>query len=86
MSVEHLVLIAREFCRLYRVRIVSFAALAAAAGASAASVEGIPVHGTRQESAAALENVLRAVPALNAKNEEFAHFCAQVYLSVAEVM
>lgn len=86
MSVEHLILIAREFCRTYRVRIVSFAALAAAAGASIASVEGIPVHGTRQESAAALENVLRAVPALNAKNEEFAHFCAQVYLSVAEVM
>ncbi|WP_295804892.1 cell filamentation protein Fic [uncultured Corynebacterium sp.] len=86
MSIEHLVLIAREFCRTYRVRIVSFAALAAAAGASTASVEGIPVHGTRQESAAALETVLRAFPALNAENEEFARFCAQVYLSVAEVM
>ena len=86
MNIEHLVLIARQFCHIYRVRIVSFAALAAAAGASTASVEGIPVHGTRQESAAALETVLRAVPALSTKNEEFARFCAQVYLSVAEVM
>lgn len=86
MSVEHLVLIAREFCRVYRVRIVSFAALAAAAGASTATVEGIRVHGSHQDAARSLETVLRAVPALSGKNEEFAHFCAEVYRSVAEVM
>ena len=86
MSVEQLVLVAREFCRVYRVRILDFAALAAAAAASTASIEGIAVHGNRHEAARALESVLKAVPALSGKNEEFAGFCAQVYLSVAEVM
>ena len=86
MSVEHLVLIAREFCRAHHVRIVSFAALAAAAGASTAMVEGIRVHGSHEDAARSVETVLRAVPALSGKNEEFARFCAQIYRSVTEVM
>ncbi len=32
MNVEQLVVVAREFCRVYRVRITNFAALAAAVG------------------------------------------------------
>lgn len=86
MSVEQLVVIAREFCRVYRVRITDFAALAAAAAASTASIEGIAVHSSRTAAAHSLETVLRSVPALSGKNEEFARLCAQVYLSVAEVM
>ena len=86
MNVEQLVVIAREFCRVYRVRITNFAVLAAAAAASTASIEGIAVHGSRAAAAHSLETVLRSVPALNGKNEEFARLCAQVYLSVAEVM
>ena len=86
MNVEQLLLIAREFCQAYRVRVTDFAALAAAAAASTATVEGIAVHGSRTAAAEALETVLRAVPALSGKNEQFARFCAEVYLSVAEVM
>ena len=86
MNVEQLVVVAREFCRVYRVRITDFAALAAAAAASTASVEGIAVHGSLAAAAHSLETVLRSVPALSGKNEEFARLCAQVYLSVAEVM
>ncbi|HIX79460.1 MAG TPA: cell filamentation protein Fic [Candidatus Corynebacterium faecipullorum] len=86
MNAEQLLLIAREFCQAYRVRVINFAALAAAAAASTATVEGIAVHGSRSAAAESLETVLRAVPALSGKNEEFARFCAEVYLSVAEVM
>lgn len=86
MSAEQLLLVAREFCQTYRVRVINFAALAAAAAASTATVEGIAVHGSRSAAAESLETVLRAVPALNGKNEEFARFCTEVYLSVAEVM
>lgn len=86
MNVEQLLLVAREFCRAHRVRINNFAALAAAATASTATIEGIAVHGSRDAGAESLETVLRAVPALSGKNEEFARFCAEVYLSVAEVM
>ncbi|MEO5305475.1 cell filamentation protein Fic [Corynebacterium sp. c25Ua_47] len=67
-------------------RITNFAALAAAASASTATIEGIAVHGSRATAAQSLETVLRSVPALSGKNEEFARLCAQVYLSVAEVM
>ena len=86
MNVEQLLLVAREFCQAHRVRVTDFAALAAAAAASTATVEGIAVHGSRTAAAEALETVLRSVPALSGKNEEFARFCAEVYLSVAEVM
>lgn len=86
MSAEQLLLVAREFCQTYRVRVINFAALAAAAAASTATVEGIAVHGSRSAAAESLETVLRAVPALSGKNEEFARFCTEVYLSVAEVM
>lgn len=86
MSVEQLLLVTREFCQTYRVRVINFAALAAAAAASTATVEGIAVHGNHTAAAQSLETVLRAVPALSGKNEEFARFCAEVYLSVAEVM
>ncbi|GAA1472625.1 hypothetical protein GCM10009604_12030 [Corynebacterium aurimucosum] len=86
MSAEQLLLAAREFCQTYRVRVINFAALAAAAAASTATVEGIAVHGSRSAAAESLETVLRAVPALSGKNEEFARFCTEVYLSVAEVM
>ena len=86
MSAEQLLLVAREFCQAYRVRVINFAALAAAAAASTATIEGISVHGSRSAGAESLETVLRAVPALSGKNEEFARFCAEVYLSVAEVM
>lgn len=86
MNAEQLLLIAREFCQAYRVRVINFAALAAAAAASTAAVEGIAVHSSRSAAAESLETVLRAVPALSGKNEEFARFCAEVYLSVAEVM
>ncbi|ACP31607.1 hypothetical protein [Corynebacterium aurimucosum] len=86
MNAEQLLLIARDFCQAYRVRVINFAALTAAAAASTATVEGIAVHGNRSAAAESLETVLRAVPALSGKNEEFARFCAEVYLSVAEVM
>ncbi|WP_412099767.1 cell filamentation protein Fic [Corynebacterium aurimucosum] len=86
MSVEQLLLVAREFSQTYRVRISDFAALTAAAAASTATIEGISVHGSRVAAAESLETVLRAVPALSGKNEEFARLCAKVYLSVAEVM
>ena len=86
MNIEQLLLIAREFCQAHRVRVTDFAALAAAAAASTATVEGIAVHGSRTAAAESLEKILRAVPALSGKNEEFARFCAAVYLSVAEVM
>ncbi|OFN77101.1 MULTISPECIES: cell filamentation protein Fic [unclassified Corynebacterium] len=86
MNIEQLLLIAREFCQAHRVRVTDFAALAAAAAASTATVEGIAVHGSRTAAAESLEKILRAVPALSGKNEEFARFCAEVYLSVAEVM
>lgn len=86
MSSEQLLLVAREFCQAYRVRVINFAALAAAAAASTATVEGIAVHASRSAAAESLETVLSAVPALSGKNEDFARFCAEVYLSVAEVM
>ncbi|MDO5032182.1 cell filamentation protein Fic [Corynebacterium sp.] len=86
MTAEQLLLIAREFCARYQVRVTNFSALAAAAAASTASFEGIPVHDSPRQAARALAQVLRGVKALSARNEEFAVFCARVYLSVTEVM
>ncbi|MCQ9331380.1 cell filamentation protein Fic [Corynebacterium phoceense] len=83
MSPEQILLIAREFCARYGTTVTDFAALVAGASASAAKVEGIPVHADARQAAAALRRVLIAVPALGAYNKEFADYCAQVFLHVA---
>ena len=85
MSTEQLYLLAREFCARFNVRVTNFAALAAAAAASTAKVEGIAIHDSHRDAARALAEVLARVPALSGYNAEFAKFTVRVYLSVKEV-
>ena len=85
MSTEHLCLLAKEFCASFKVRITNFAALAAAAAASTAKLEGIAIHDSHRDAAGSMAEVLARVPALSGHNAEFAKFSARVYLSVKEV-
>ncbi len=64
MTTEQLYLLAREFCARLNVRITNFAALAAAAAASTAKVEGIAIHDNHRDAARAMAEVLARVPAL----------------------
>ncbi len=85
MSTEQLYLLAQEFCARFNVRITNFAALAAAAAASTAKLEGIAIHDSHRDAARSMAEVLARVPALSGHNAEFAKFSARVYLSVKEV-
>lgn len=85
MTPEQLLVVAREFCPRYRVSITDFAALAAASAAAHARIDGIEVHDGPQRAAAALEKVLRAVPALSGHNAEFGRLCKRIYLQSAEL-
>ena len=85
MSTEQLYLLAQEFCVHFHVHITNFAALAAAAAASTAKVEGIAIHDSHRDAARAMAEVLARVPALSGYNAEFAKFTVRVYLSVKEV-
>lgn len=81
MSSEQLYLLAQEFCARFRLRIINYSALVAAAAASTARLEGIVIHGDEQQAAQAMAEVLEKVPALNAGNHTFAQYCAQVYMT-----
>lgn len=80
MNPEQLLIVARIFCAHYRTTVTDFAALCAAASASTARIEGIPVHATAEQAAAALEKCLLALPCLRSHNAEFARFCKQTLL------
>lgn len=80
MTGEQLFILAREFCAHHGLSVTDYAALVAAASASTAKIDGIPVHETRQQAATALYRVLSSVPALSGRNTEFARFCALVFL------
>ncbi|APT91590.1 toxin Fic [Corynebacterium phocae] len=79
MTPEQLLLVAQEFCAAYRTTVRDYAALAAAATASTATMDGVMVHANAEQAASALQNVLERVPALRTHNKEFAVFCANVY-------
>lgn len=80
MSPEQLYLLAQEFCARFRLRIINYSSLVAAAAASTARLEGIAIHGDEQQAAQAMAEVLEKVPALNAGNQTFAQYCARVYM------
>ncbi|MGX1739004.1 cell filamentation protein Fic [Corynebacterium flavescens] len=84
LSPEQLLLIAREFCAVYNVRISNFSALVAASAAANARIEGLPVHGSPRAAAHALGEVLRKVEALSGHNREFAALCERVFLALAQ--
>ncbi|QPK79175.1 cell filamentation protein Fic [Corynebacterium lizhenjunii] len=84
MTAEQLLLLAHEFCITHRTTVNNYAALVAGASASTARIEGIAIHANAQEAALALEECLRAFPALSGRNQEFAAFCAEVFLHVAQ--
>lgn len=82
MTPYELVLVAREFCAVHRVRIVDYSALVAAAAVSNANIEGIAVHASRHDAARAIEKVLTQLGALSAMNLEFARVVSALYLSL----
>ena len=82
MTPEQLVQLAQRFTRAHPARIRNFAALVAAAAASQAKVDGIPVHSTNSQRIAALRDTLVALKPLSAHNVEFAHYCARVLASL----
>lgn len=84
LSPEQLLLIAREFCTRYNVRITDFSALVAASAAADAHIQGLPVHDSPRAAAHALAEVLRKVGALSGHNPQFAALCGRVYLEMAD--
>lgn len=84
MSPEQLLIIAREFCKHHRVRIVRFDALVAGAAATGAKIDGIPVHAGPSAAARALARTLEVLEPLSGRNKEFAKVCAEIYLSVTD--
>ncbi|MDY3127769.1 MAG: cell filamentation protein Fic [Corynebacterium sp.] len=85
MTAEQLVDIAKLFCMEHKVRITNYAALAAAATAASARIDGIAVHATVEQSARALGTTLQRLEPLSAKNREFALTCMEIFLRVTNV-
>lgn len=84
LSPEQLLLIAREFCTRYNVRITDFSVLVAASAAADAHIQGLPVHNNPRAAARTLSEVLRTLGALSGRNPQFAALCGRVYLEMAD--
>ncbi|WP_414627432.1 TetR family transcriptional regulator [Corynebacterium sp.] len=79
LSTEQLLSIADEVCALYKVRVRSFAALAACAAVPGARVYGVPVFDSPAAAAAELRRTIAALEPLTAENAVLAECAAEVY-------
>ena len=79
LSPEQLLAIADEFAPAAKVRVRSFAALAACAAVPGSRFTGVPVHDTIDAAAAALADAILRLEPLTARNGDFAEIAARVY-------
>ena len=84
MSPEQLLAIADEFCPAYKVRVRSFAMLAACAAVPGARIHGVPVCQSPQEGAMLLFDAISNLSPLTGHNAAFASIARDVYLRWAE--
>ncbi|SDS69522.1 hypothetical protein [Corynebacterium timonense] len=79
LSSEQMLAIADEVCHIYRVRVRSFAALAACAAVPGARIHGAPVFDSRDAAAAQLRRTVLALGPLTGHNDALAEVAAAVY-------
>lgn len=79
LSPEQLLAIADEFAPAAKVRVRSFAALAACATVPGSRIAGVSVHDTVDSAATALADAISRLEPLTARNEDFAAIAARVY-------
>ncbi|AZA08162.1 MULTISPECIES: hypothetical protein [Corynebacterium] len=63
----------------------NYAGIVALAAASAAQIQGIPVHTDSRRAAAALRELALATAPLRAENDVFAEVLARVFLDIQEI-
>lgn len=79
LSAEQMLAIADEVCRIYKVRVRSFAALAACAAVPGARIHGAPVFDSSDAAAAQLRQTILALGPLTGHNDVLADVAAGVY-------
>lgn len=74
-----MLVISDEICGIYKVRVRSFAALAACATVPGARVHGVPVFDSVDAAAAELSRAVAALRPLSGANEALAEVAGAVY-------
>ncbi|WJZ01327.1 hypothetical protein [Corynebacterium freiburgense] len=82
LSPEQLLLIADQCCKQYRVDVIDFSAIFAAASITGGQFEGVPVHRHSSSARESLESAIVALTPLSAHNEEFAKIAGQVFARI----
>ncbi|WP_115685559.1 TetR family transcriptional regulator [Corynebacterium senegalense] len=85
LSTEQMLAVADEVCAIHKVRVRSFAALAACAAVPGARVHGAPVFDSAEAAATELSRAVAALRPLTGANDALAEVAGAVYRDWAEV-